>query len=81
MCHRSKPFDPDHTAALCVQIGHLQDALQELRDSIKVSVKDADSQRQQYEADAETRAQVDKAVHQVRHDVRLSTAGCPWQYP
>lgn len=68
-------------AALCLQIGHLQDALQELRDSIKVSMKDASSQRQQYEADAETRAQADKAVHQVRHDVRLSTAGCPWQHP
>lgn len=46
------------------RIGHLQDALQELRDSIKVSVKDADSQRQQYQADTETRAQADKAVHQ-----------------
>jgi hypothetical protein len=48
-----------------LQIGRLQDALQELRESIKVALQDAENQRQRYEAEAEATAQADKAVYQV----------------
>ncbi|KAL0021976.1 hypothetical protein WJX77_002082 [Trebouxia sp. C0004] len=46
------------------RIGHLQDALQELQESIKVSLLDAETQRQRYEAEAEATAQADKALYQ-----------------
>ncbi len=64
--------------ALCLQIGHLQDALQELRESIKVSLQDAESQRQRYVAEAEATAQADKAVYQVSSvELCASTKGNP----
>ena len=48
-----------------MQIGHLQDALHELRDSIKLSLKEAATEREQYEAQASAAAQADKAVFEV----------------
>lgn len=49
-----------------VQIAHLQDALNELRQSMKLSAEDVESQRQIGEAEAEARAQADRALLQVR---------------
>lgn len=61
-----------------MQIGRLQDALQELRESIKVSLQHAETQRQQYEAEAEATAEADKAVYQVSSvDLRASFNGKP----
>ena len=51
------PFD--------LQIGQLTDSLQEMKDSAKVALKDADSQREQYQAETQTRLQAAEAVHQV----------------
>ena len=48
-----------------MQIGHLQDALQELRHSVKVFSEDAVSEREQYQAQASAQAQVDKALYEV----------------
>ena len=39
--------------------------MQELRESIKVALQDAETQRQRYEAEAEAAARADKAVYQV----------------
>ena len=50
-----------------VQIAHLQDALNELRQSMRVSAEDFESQRQISEAEAEARAQADRALLQVRN--------------
>jgi hypothetical protein len=64
-----------------LQIGRLQDALQELRESIKVSLQHAETQRQQYEAEAEATAEADKAVYQVSSvDLRASFNGKPQPY-
>ena len=51
---------------MAVQIGHLQDALNELRQSMKVSAEDFESQRKISEAEAEARAQADRALLQVK---------------
>lgn len=56
-----------HNAVGCVQIAHLQDALNELRQSMKVSADDFESQRKITEAEAEARAQADRALLQVHH--------------
>ena len=48
-----------------VQIGHLQDALQELRDSVKVSLQQAAGEREQYEAQANAKAAADKTLYEV----------------
>lgn len=48
-----------------MQIGQLQDALQALRDSVKVSLQEAAGEREQYEAQAIAKAAEDKALHEV----------------
>ena len=60
--HTSTPIG--HSTA-GVQIGHLQDALHELRDSLKVSMEEASSEREQFEVQANAQAEVDKALYEV----------------
>lgn len=50
---------------IAMQIGHLQDALQELRDSIKVSLQDAATERESYETQAAAKALADKTLYEV----------------
>ncbi|KAL3145047.1 hypothetical protein ABBQ32_003538 [Trebouxia sp. C0010 RCD-2024] len=46
------------------QIGQLQDALQELRDSVKVSLQLAAGEREQYEAQVTAKAAADKTLYE-----------------
>ena len=48
-----------------LQIGHLQDALQELRDSVKVSLQQAAGEREQYVAQVNAKAAADKTLYEV----------------
>lgn len=48
-----------------MQIGQLQDALQELRDSVKVSLQLAAGEREQYEAQVTAKAAADKTLYEV----------------
>lgn len=56
--------------------------MQELRESIQVSLQDAETQRQRYEAEAEATAQADKAVYQVSSvELHASFKGNPNNIP
>lgn len=57
-----------------LQIDHLQDALTELRESIKVSADNAESQKKISVAEAEARAEADRALLQVS----LASSQLPW---
>ena len=60
-----------------LQIGHLQDALHELRDSVKMSLEEATSEREQLEVQANAQAQVDRALYEVCPSCALN----PKPYP